>query len=177
MDEVAGHIFGGLGVVVEGGDGGEDGCPGVGCELHVAKVDAVEGCLADAEDEGAVFLEADVGGSLDEVGGEAVGDGGEGAHGAGQDDHSGGGVAAAGDVGADVGLEVLMDFFGGGAEEFFYEVVAAAEMEFFGEDAERVFRDDEVDFFHADVGDEGAEHLGGVDGAAGAGDGQGEVAR
>ena len=50
-------------------------------------------------------------------------------------------------------------------------------MEFFGEDAEGVFGDDEVDFFDAGVGDEGAKHLGGVDGAAGAGDGEGEVAR
>ena len=89
-------------------------------------MDAVEGGLADAEDEWAILFEADVGGALDEVGGEAVGDGGEGAHGAGKDDHSGGWVAAAGDVGADVGLGVLMDFFGGGAEEFFCEVVAAA---------------------------------------------------
>ena len=83
VDELAGHFFGGLRVVVEGGDGGEDGGSGFGGELHVAEMDAVEGSLADAEDEGAVFFEADVGGPLDEVGGEAVGDGGEGAHGAG----------------------------------------------------------------------------------------------
>ena len=50
MDEVAGHVFGGLRVVVESGDGGEDDCSGVGGELHVSEVDAVEGGLADAED-------------------------------------------------------------------------------------------------------------------------------
>jgi len=38
--------------VVEGGDDGEDGCAGVGGELHVAQVDAVERRLADAEEEG-----------------------------------------------------------------------------------------------------------------------------
>ena len=58
MDELAGHVLGGLRVVVEGGDGGEDGGSGVGGELHVAEMDAVEGRLADAEDEGAAFFEA-----------------------------------------------------------------------------------------------------------------------
>ena len=109
VDEVPGHVLGGLGVVVEGGNGGEDGGAGVGGELHVAQVDAIERGLADAEDEGAVFFETDVGGAVDEVGGEAVGDGGEGAHGAGKDDHRGGGIAAAGDVGPDVGHGMLVD--------------------------------------------------------------------
>jgi hypothetical protein len=128
VDELAGHVFGALRVVVEGGDDREDGGAGVGGELHVAEVDAVEWRLADAEDEGAIFLEADVGGALDEVRGEAVGDCGEGSHGAGKDDHGVGGIAAAGDVGADVGLRVLLDFWRWGAEEFFCEVVAAAEL-------------------------------------------------
>ena len=145
--------------------------------MHVAEVDAVEGGLADAEDEGAVFLEADIGGALDEVGGEAVGDGGERAHGAGKDDHGVGGVAAAGDVGADVGFGVLLDLRGWCAEEFFGEVVAAAEMKFFGEDAESIFGDDEVDSGDAGVAASGAEELGGVDGAAGSGYGEGDVAR
>src|SRR5207247_1792675 len=101
--------------------------------------------LADAEEEGAALLEADVGGSLDEVGGEAVGDGGEGSHGAREDDHGVGGVAAAGDVGSDVGVGMLLDLWGGAAEEFFGEVIAAAQMELLGEDAEGVLRGDEVD--------------------------------
>jgi len=126
VNEVAGHVGCGLRVVVEGGDRGEDGGASVGRELHVAEVDAVEGSFADTEDEGAVFFEADVGGALDEVGGQAVGDGGEGAHGAGKDDHGVGGIAAAGDVGADVGFGVMLDFGRWGAEEFFDEVVAAA---------------------------------------------------
>jgi len=112
VDEVAGHVFGGLGVVIEGGDGGEDGGAGVGGELHVAEVDAVEGCLAYTEKQRAIFFEADVGGALDEVLREAVGDGGECSHGAGKNDHGVGGVAAAGDVGADVGFGMLLDFWG-----------------------------------------------------------------
>ncbi len=126
VDELAGHFGGALRMVVEGGDDGEDGGSGVGGELHVAQVDAVEGSLADAEDEGAALFEADVGGALDEVRGEAVGDGGERAHGAGKDDHGVGGIAAAGDVGADVGVGVVLELRAGCAEEFFGEIVAAA---------------------------------------------------
>ena len=134
-------------------------------------MDAVEWCLADAEDEGAVFLEADVGGAVDEVLCEPVGDGREGAHGAGEDDHRVGGIAAAGDIGSDVGFGVLLEFGAGSAEEFFGEVVAAAEVKLFGEDAEGAVGGDEVDFGDAGVGGEGAEDLGGVDAAAGSGDG------
>ncbi len=79
-------------------------------------MDAVEGRLAYAEDERAVLLEADIGGAVDEIRGEAVGDGGERSHGAGKNDHGVGGVAAAGDVGADVGVGVLAKFCAGCAE-------------------------------------------------------------
>lgn len=116
VDELACHLGGVLGMVVEGRDDGKDGGSGIGGELHVAKVDAVEGRLADAEDERTALFEADVGGALDKVGCKAVGDGGEGSHGAGKDDHGIGGVAAAGDVGSDVGIGVLLEFGAGGVE-------------------------------------------------------------
>lgn len=48
VDELAGHLGGVLWVVVESGDDGEDGGAGVGSELHIAKVDAVQGRFADA---------------------------------------------------------------------------------------------------------------------------------
>src|SRR6266436_9168439 len=107
---------------------------------------------------------------------ETVGDACQGSHGAGEDDHGVGGVAAAGDVGAYVGFGVLPDLGGWGAEEFFCEVVAAAEMELFGEDAEGVFADDEIDFGDAIVLHGGPEELGGVDAAASSGYGEGDVA-
>src|SRR5258707_12952018 len=109
-------------------------------------MDAVERGFADAEDERAILFEADIGGALDQVRGEAVGDGGEGAHGAGKDDHRAGGVAAAGDVGAYVGFGVLLDPGGWGAQEFFYEIVAAADMELFGPEAEGVFAGEGMEF-------------------------------
>lgn len=67
MDEVARHLGGGLGLVVERGDGGEYSGAGVGGELHIAQVDAIERRLANAEDERAALLEADVCGAMDEV--------------------------------------------------------------------------------------------------------------
>ena len=140
-------------------------------------MDAVEGGFADAEDEGAVLFETDVGGAVDEVLREAVGDGGQGAHGAGKDDHGVGRVAAAGDVGADVGFGVLLELGAGCAEELFGEVVAAAQVQLFGEDAEGAVGGYEVDLCDALVGGEGAQDLGGVDAAAGSRDGQGDAAR
>ena len=88
-----------------------------------------------------------------------------------------GGAASAGDAGADVGFGVLANFGvrAGRAEELFDQAVAAAELQFFGEDAQRSFRRDEVNVGDAGVGVEGAEHFCGEDGAAGAGDGEGEA--
>lgn len=175
VDELAGHFRGVDGFVVEAGDDGEDGGSCVGGEGHVAQVDFVEGGFADAEDERAALFEAYVGGTLDEVLGESVGDAGEGAHAAGQDDHSAGGIAAAGDGCADVVFCVLGDFRGGVAEEFFGEVVAAAEAQFFCEDAEGAFCGDEVDAGDAGVGIEKPQEGLSEDGAAGSGESQGEV--
>lgn len=67
VDELAGHLGGALREIVECGDGGEDRGSGVGGELHVTEVDAVQRGLADAEDEWAAFFEANVGGPLDKV--------------------------------------------------------------------------------------------------------------
>lgn len=110
VHEMAGHLARVGWPVVEGGDQRVDRRSGVGGQTHVANVNLVEGRLAQAEDEREPFLEADVGGALDEVGGEAIGDAGERAHAAGQDDHAGGGIAAAGDGRADVVLSVLGEF-------------------------------------------------------------------
>ena len=128
VDELAGHLGGVLRVIVEGGDDGEDGGTGVEGELHIAEMDAVERSLADAEDEGAALFEANVCSSLDEIRGEAIGDCGEGSHGAGKDDHGVGRVAAAGDVRADVVVGVLLEPGAGRVEEFFGEVVSAAQL-------------------------------------------------
>ncbi len=177
---VAGDVFDRFGMVVEGGDDGEDGSSGFGYGDHVAEVDEVEGGLADAEDEAAALLEADVGGALDEVLGEAVGDAAEGAHGTGEDDHGVEGAGAGGDGGTDVVVGEEGGAARGVAEEVFDEGGARAGFGqaegggLFGEDAKGAGADDEVNAGNAGVLVEGAEHLDGEDGAAGAGDGEGD---
>ena len=104
-----------------------------------------------------VIYDVNVGGTLDEVAGEAVRDSGERAHAAGHDDHAGGGVAAAGDGGSDVVFGVLRNFRGGLTEKFFCEIGAARDAQLFGEDAEGVFRGDEMDAGDPVVGVEGAK--------------------
>ena len=174
IDKLARHLGGVFGQVVKRGNDREDGRAGVGCELHVAQMDAVERRLADAEDQRATLLHADVGGALDEVRGHSVGDAGKRAHRARQDDHSAGAVTAAGDAGADVGLAVLDDFAASCAQQLLEQAVAAVELHLLGEDAQGRFGWDEINLGDAGVGLEGAEHLDGKNGAAGAGDGKGE---
>ena len=145
VDEVAGDVVDGLRVVVEGGDDGEDRCAGFSDCGHVANVDEVEGSFADAEDEWTALLERDVGGALDEIGGETMRDAGKRAHGAGKNNHREDRAGAAGDGRADIFMREELDFFRGVAEKFFSEAISSKsfcllfidEAVFFGEDSER----------------------------------------
>ena len=168
-------VVDGLRVVVEGWDDGVDGRAGFGGRGHVADVDEVQRGFADTEDEWAAFLEADIGGALDEVLGDAVSDAGEGSHGAGQDDHAVAWIRAAGDGCAYVLVGQLHDFCGASAEELFYQGIAAADGGLLSEDAESAGADDEVDAGYAGVGFESEEHVARENCAAGAGDGEREI--
>lgn len=132
-------------------------------------MDSVEWGFTNAEQQRVAFFEADVSRAMDQVRGEAIGDGGEGAHGARQNNHCVSGIASAGNVGTDIALCVLLDFGGRCAEELLCEVVAAADMQFFGEDAESAVGGNEVYFCYAGVGCEGAKHLNNIDRSAGSG--------
>ena len=139
VDELVRHFGRRMGPVVQGGDGGEDGGAGIRGEAHIAEVDAIEGRFADAEQEWSALLEANIGSPMDEVGGEAVGDGRERSHGTGKDDHSIAGAAATGDAGADVGVGVLRDFSGALSKKLQGKIVATADLQLGGEDAQGVF--------------------------------------
>ena len=166
-----------MGEIVQGGDEGEDGRAGVGGPVHVADVDFVERGFADAEHQRALLFEANVGGTLDEMAGVAVGDAGQGSDAARQDDHSVGGIGAAGDVGSDVGIGLLVDFAGSVAEHALDEFVAAGEGEFFGQDAQGAVRGDEVDGLNALVALDCQQELLEKQRSAGAGGGDGQVLR
>jgi len=136
--ELAGHDGGIGGRLIEGRNAGEDGGAGLGGQRHVAQVNAIEGRLAHAEDEGAAFLERDVGGAGDERVGQAERDGRERAHGTWENNHSIGWMAAAGNGRADIGVGVLDYFRGFGGEQFLHKIITARNAEFLGEHTQRI---------------------------------------
>ncbi len=168
VDVVARDVFNAFRVVVERGDDGEDGGAGLGDSGHVAQVNEVERGFADAEYEAAAFLQADVGGALDKVLGQAVGDAAQGSHGAGKDDHGGDGVGTRSDRRADVLMRQQRDAICGVAEELFHKAGATGYANLFGEDTKSAGRDDEVNAVDAVVVFEGAKHLDGEYRTAGA---------
>ena len=177
IDEFAGNLVGGVGLEVERGDDREDRRAGFGSERHVAQMNAVERRLAHAEDQRPAFLQANVGGALDELDGHAVGDARQRSHAAGQDDHGVGWVRAAGHVGADVGVVLLLDFVRRAAQQLGDNIVAAGDAELFGHHAQAAVGEDEVDGPDPLVPFERVEQMLGKDRTAGAGDGDGQDSR
>ena len=80
IDELASHLGCALREVVQCGNDGEYSGTGIRGKLHVAQMNAVEGCFADAEDETAALLQADVSGTLNQVVCKAICNPGKGSH-------------------------------------------------------------------------------------------------
>ena len=175
VGELAGHFVEAVGVVVEGGDEGVDGGSGIGGAVHVPDMDFIERGLANAEDQRTLFFEADVGGAFDELGGDPIGDAGQGADAAREHDHGVAGIGAAGNVGADVGVGLQVDFFGGLAEQLLREVRAALEFKFFGHDADCAVRCDEVGGSDAGILFDYAQEFAEEQRATGSGGGDGQI--
>ena len=76
VDVIANDVVDGGGMIVEGWGDRKDGSAGFGDSGHIADVNEVEWGFAGAEDERPAFFEANVGGAVDQVFGEAVSDGG-----------------------------------------------------------------------------------------------------
>jgi len=172
VDELPRHLCRASRLVVERGNGGKDGGSGLSGQLHIAQMDPIERSLAHAKDKRMALFEADVGGAMDEVAGEAIGDGGERSHGAGKHDHGAGGIASAGDAGADVGVCVLPELIGRCSEQFFCKIVASAQLKFFREDTQGAFGRNEVNARDAIVRSESTQHLDGIDASTGSGYGE-----
>ena len=177
IDELLRHLHLTGRMVVMRRDDGIDGGTGLGRVLHVAQVDGMEGRFANTEHETAALLQTNIGSTFNEVGGHAVGDAGEGSHGAGEYDHRVNQIAATGDGCANIFRRVLLEFGEGRgvirAKKFFDEVRAATEVEFFGKDAECIFRGDKVNAGYAGIGGQSAEHLASVNCPTGTGYGEG----
>ena len=87
----------------------------------------------------------DVGGSFDKAGGDSVGNAGQGANAAWDDDHRVCGIRAAGHIGADIAIGLLLDFLRLAAQKLRDEPGTALHIEFFGQDAKAALGSDEVD--------------------------------
>jgi hypothetical protein len=150
VDEVPSHVRDAFGVVVEGRHDGVDGRAGLRCLRHVAEMDQVERGLANAQNERAPLLEADVGGTLDEGTGEAVGNARKRAHRAGQDDHGRGGVGAAGNVCTYVRIGQVLGFRRDTAKKALWQVDSAGNFKLFRQNAQGT-----VAGYEVNVGDAG----------------------
>jgi len=120
------HIVRAGWMVVEGGYQWEDGSTGIGGTVHVADMDLIEWSLADAKYQRAFFFEAYVGGTLNEPRRDAIGDARESADTTGNYDHRVGRIRAAGDIGCDIRIRLLMNFSRGLAEKLNNQLIAAA---------------------------------------------------
>ena len=143
--ELAGHFLLAGGVIIEGGNERKDGGPSVRSTVHVADVNFIERSFANTEDEGTFLFQTDVGGSFDEAGGDSVCNAGQGANAAWDDDHGVRGIGAAGHIGADIAIGLLLDFLRLAAQKLREEPGAALHIEFFGQDAKAALGSDEVD--------------------------------
>jgi len=143
--ELACHVIKTEGVIIERWDQRKDGRPGICRPQHIAEMDLIKGCLAQAKDQRAFLLEGDVGGPLDQMCARAISDAAERPHATRDHHHGVGGVGAAGDAGANVCVGLLMDFAAALAEDLADEVATAAQVELFGHDAKRAVGGYEVD--------------------------------
>jgi len=121
------NIFNRLRVVIEGWNDRKDRCSGFGGCCHVANMDEVQGCFADAEDEAAAFFEAHIRGAFNEVAGEAVGDASKRTHGAGEYDHGVDGAGAGSDGSADIFVGQERDPGGVMTQDLLNELMASGD--------------------------------------------------
>ena len=160
---------------VVGRDERKDGRACVSRPIHVADVDFVQWSFADAKHQRTFLLQANVGGSLDEMRSDSIGDASQGSDTARQHDHSFGGIRAAGNVGADIRVGLLLNFAGSGSEQLLDKVVAAAEVEFFGHHSQGAVGRDEVDSVDALVALDDLQQLAEKNCATGASRSDGQV--
>lgn len=150
------------GAGVERGGGGHDDASGTGDGGHVVQMDEAEGGIANDADELAAFLQDHVGGTGDEVVGDAVGDATQGAHAAWDDDH----VVVAGGAGCKGGKKVAPVIDG--------KRDLGLLREFLLPDGGGVFAHDDADFHIRKLG-EVVEEAFGVYAAAGSSDGDNDL--
>ena len=159
VGELAGHGFEACGAVVEGRDEREDRSPGICGSVHVADVNLIQWRFADAEQQRPSLFESYIGGTLDELGSDAVGDARERTNTAGDDNHPIARVRPAGHIRPDIGIGLLLDLAGGLAQDLANQIAASTQREFFSEDAQRAVGSDEVHGLDAGIAFDGEQKL------------------
>jgi len=153
----------------------KDSRASVGSTVHVADMDFVERRLANAKNQRALLFEANVGGALDQVRRDAVGDTSQSSDAARQNDHGIGGIRAAGHVGSNIGIRLLVNFSRVAADELPNEVAAAAKAQFLRDDAESAVGSDEVYVLNTGIPIDGREQVASKESPAGSSRGHRQV--
>jgi len=163
VTEFARHAIKGGWTIVEGGNEGKDSSTCICSSIHIADVNLVEWCLADAQHKGALLFETNVGSPLDERGCNPIRNTGQRAHAARDHNHRIGGIRPAGDIGTDVRVRLLVNlkggFFNDGRKNLGDEVAAAGESELLGHDSQGAVGGDEVNVLHSTVALDGEQKV------------------
>ena len=129
---------------VVGGNERKDGRSRIGSPVHVANMNFIEGRFANTEHQGSSFLEANVGGALQQLRCNSVRHASKSPDAARQHDHRLSGIRTAGNIRAYIGIRLLLNLARLGSEQLRHKVVAPAQIEFFGHHSQRAIRGNEV---------------------------------
>jgi len=137
--------------VIERGDEREYSRAGVGGAVHVANMNLTQRGLADAQHKRTLLFQANVRGTFDQRGRDAIGDAPERTDTAWNHDHCARRMRAAGNVGANVGVALLTNFVRVLPQKLLDQFVAAGEAKFFGDDAQAAVRHHKINALDASV--------------------------
>ena len=127
--------------------------------------------------QGPPLFQAHIRRALDQLVRRTVGDTRESAHAARQDNHGIDRVRSAGDVGADVGIILLLNLCRIAAQQLGDQFVASADAQLFRHHPQSTVGEDHIDRTDPLVAIEYVEQVPDEEGAAGAGDGDGQIAK
>jgi len=148
--------------------------------LHIAQMDRIERRLAHAQNQPPPLLQADVRRALDQVRRKPVRDARERSHGAGKHDHRVHRIASAGDARADVLRRKLLHLAQRAAvlrpQQFLRKVIAPAQLQFLGEDAQGILGRHQVNPPHAGIRSHRPQHLTSIDRTTGSCNGKRQCA-
>src|SRR5664279_1542439 len=177
VDKLARDLLGRDRAEIKRWDDRKDGRSRFRGERHVAQVDKVERRFAHAQDQRPLLLQTDIGGALDELDRHSIGDARQCSYAARQHDHGVGLVGTTGHVGPDIRIVLLADFLRSSPQQLVDQLVAAGYLKLFGHNSQAAVGENKIDRCDALVAVKRVQQVLGKDGAAGAGNGDGQGSR